>query len=154
MWDWVKRLGGGFLWKPSPEQMYPSGSSLQLSNRIYFWLLNTLDFSFFPLAAHVKKNRHKYQEDGIPSPAIKARKIRREGTGELQPRSQSQLSRGHVHGDSIPWSMTRQIQWRGSSFAWLRRAPCTAMVDVDWAGSEGGSCFSDYYTAIKIAPPM
>lgn len=83
--------------------------------------------------------KEQTQIPGIWDPRHKSKESSQERTGELQPRSQSQLSRGHVQGDSMPWPMTRWVQWRGSSFALLRRTQCTTMMDVDWAGSEGGS---------------
>lgn len=103
----------------------------------------------------MKMNRHRLD----PFPSHKSKENSQEKTEELQPQSQFQLFGGHVSSDSIPWPMTRQIQWRESSFALLRRTQCTTMMDADWAGTEGGSvqpfaASQIIIQQLKYLPPM
>lgn len=96
MWGWVKRLGGFFFKKTINRTKVPIWiiCSSRLSNRIYFLFTSMLHFSFIPLAAHVKKNRHKYQEDVTPSPCLKARKMHSKGQESGRPAHRPSCAEG------------------------------------------------------------
>lgn len=55
--------------------------------------------SFIPLAAHVKKNRHKYQEDVTSSSCLKARRMHGKGQESGRP----------AHSPSCPEGMCRWL---------------------------------------------
>lgn len=162
MWGWVKRLGGcGVFFKKTITRTNASFwiiCSSRLSNRIYFWFTSMLYFSFIPLNTDVKKNRHKYQEDGTPSPGLKVGKMHSKGQESCTPAHSPSCAEGMCTGAPYPgpspdrsggesailpsWGgQNAKTDWCGLGWYWRRKHATL------------GS-FSDYYTAIKIVPTM
>lgn len=95
MWGLVKTLGGGFKKKNHQKKCTCLDHRFKSAfNRIYFWFRSMLYFSFIPLVAHVKKNRHKYQENVTPSLGLKARRKPSKGQESCRPAHRPHCPKG------------------------------------------------------------